>query len=323
MLPQQYRIDVTTASNKDILQDIGALVHAYMDSLAFDLNQPPSPYDVFLSKNGLPAAPDQGETSIAYGQRLLELINQMSNPRFVTSKDGKFKLQRQTFQFGASELQGLKVFFTQPTATVSSGAGNCTACHAPPSFTDNIFHNIGVSQVEYDGVHGAGSFMALTIPDLSTRNAAFDTYLPPTPNHPNASEMFRSPASADHPGFTDLGVWNIFANSDIPTPQNALTQILCAEFSDLSSCTPDAVLPRTVAYFRTPSARDPGQSNPYMHNGALDTVGEVVTFYATVAQMARAGTLRNASPELSNIFIDAGDEIALTAFLKALNEDYR
>jgi cytochrome c peroxidase len=323
VLPAQYRIDVATATDDEILQAIGALIHAYMDSIAFNLNEPPSPYDVFLTKNGLPGAPNQGESNLAYARRLLGLINQLGNPKFVTPKDGSFKLHKQKFQFGAAELRGLKVFFTQPFAPSSNSAGNCIACHTPPAFTDNIFHNTGVSQLEYDAALGAGQFASLTIPNLTTRDADFDAYLPPTPNHPNASGMFRSPASSDNPGFTDLGVWNIFANPDIPNPQTALTQILCAEFSDVA-CTPDAILARTLAFFKTPSVRDPGQSNPYMHNGSLDTIGQVLTFYGTVSDLARRpGQLRNASPELSNVFINADDVPSLTAFLNALNEDYR
>ena len=62
VLPAQYRIDVTTATDDAIMQDIGALILAYMNSIAFNLNEPPSPYDVFLTKNALPAAPNPGES---------------------------------------------------------------------------------------------------------------------------------------------------------------------------------------------------------------------------------------------------------------------
>jgi len=321
VLPAQYRIDVTTATDDEILQAIGTLIHAYMDSIAFNLDEPPSPYDVFLTKNGLPTAPNPGESDIAYAQRLLGLINQLSSPKFVTPKDGIFKLHKQTFQFGATELEGLKVFFNQSGA--EGVAGNCVACHLPPAFTDNLFHNTGVAQLEYDAIFSGGQFAALTVPDLNTRNANFDAYLPPSPNHPNASGMFRSPASSDNPGFTDLGVWNIFANPDIPNPQTALTQILCAEFGlSGSNCTPETVLPMTIGFFKTPSLRDPAQSNPYMHNGSLDNLGEVLSFYNTVSTLAHNGLLRNPSPELANISF-YNEVPALTAFLNALNEDYQ
>jgi cytochrome c peroxidase len=329
VLPPQYRIDVTDPSTTDdmILADIGALIQAYMDSIAFNLDEPPSPYDVFLTKNQLPTAPNQGETNLAYAQRLLGLINNLQNPQFVTQpKDGVLRLHKgQKFQFGATELQGLKVFFTQASAPVSGGAGNCIACHTPPAFSDDIFHNTGVAQMEYDTAQATpGAFASLAIPDLDTRNANFDEYLPPSPNHPDATGMFRSPASSNNPGFTDLGVWNIVGNPDIPNPQSALAQILCAEFNLTGdNCTPANILPMAIAFFKTPSVRDPGQSSPYMHNGSLNTLGDVLNFYQQVSSMARAGQLRNASPELSNVFIDGDDAAPLTAFLNSLNEDYK
>ena len=328
VLPEQYRIDVTDPGTTDdeIMQDLGALMLAYMNSIAFNLDEPPSPYDVFLSKNGLPTTPNPGETNLDYAQRLLGLIDALANPQFVTQpKDGRLRLHKgQKFQFGVTELQGLKVFLNRPTHPVGAGGGNCVACHTPPAFTDNIFHNTGVSQTEYDGVFGKGHFAALSIPDPETRNANFDTYLPPTPNHPNASAMFRSPASLDHPGFTDLGVWNIVDNPDLPNPQPALSQILCAEFnlSD-SACTPDAVAPMAIGFFKTPSVRDLGQSSPYMHNGSLATLGDVLNFYDIVSQQARSGIIRNASPELRNVFISNEDKVTLVAFLNSLNEDYK
>ncbi|HVN27460.1 MAG TPA: hypothetical protein VMT64_03190 [Candidatus Binataceae bacterium] len=326
VLPEQYRIYVTTATDDEIMQDLGALILAYMNSIAFNLDEPPSPYDVFLTKNGLPSAPDSGETNLAYSQRLLGLVNGLSDPQFVTQpQDGMLRLHKgQRFQFGATELQGLKVFLTQPSAPVAAGAGNCVACHTPPAFTDNIFHNTGVSQTEYDRIFGAGHFAALAVPDLSTRNADFDAYLPPTPTHPGASGIFRSPALSANPNLTDLGVWNVFANPDLPNPQSALAQILCAEFNlSQASCTPDVVLPMTIGFFKTPALRDLGQSSPYLHNGSLATIAEVLNFYSVVSGQARAGQLRNASPELANVFINLDDEITVGAFLYSLNEDYK
>jgi len=42
VLPPQYRIDLTTASDDAIMQDVGSLILAYMNSIAFNLNEPPS-----------------------------------------------------------------------------------------------------------------------------------------------------------------------------------------------------------------------------------------------------------------------------------------
>ena len=137
--------------------------------------------------------------------------------------------------------------------------------------------------------------------------------------------MFRSPASSGNPGFTDLGVWNIFANPDIPNPQSALTQILCAEFNlSGASCTPDTVLPMAIAFFKTPSVRDPGQSNPYMHNGSLDTIPEVLELLcAGFRDGARRAIAQRVARAVECLHRPTDDVTSLTAFLNALNEDYR
>ena len=131
VIPPQYRIDVAKASDAQVLQAAAALIHAYVDSLRFSSDDSGqyngSPYDVFLQKNNLPRSPDSGETSLAYSQRLLGLINQLGNPVFVTPDDGAFALHDQSFSFGATELQGLKTFFTQP-----GGSSSLTPATASP-----------------------------------------------------------------------------------------------------------------------------------------------------------------------------------------------
>ncbi len=328
VIPPQFRIDVTTASDTDILNDVVALIDAYVDQLRFSTDSDglynSSPYDIFLIKNGLPRSPDPGESAIAYSQRLLAAINQLSDPIFVTPKDGKFQFHNgQPFQFGPAELTGLQTFFTQPATPGAAHSGNCIACHAPPNFTDFQMHNTGASQVEYDGIFGNGSFAAISVPNLIDRNANFDQYLPPSAAHPNASGRFRTAAVSTKPGFTDLGAWNIVGNPDIPNPQQALSEVLCPEFN-LSgpSCNPATLLPLVVGYFKTPTLRDLGQSNPFLHSGAMTTVEDVVNFYVTVSGLDHNSQLRNGSIELSNMFIDADDVAPLTAFLNALNEDY-
>ncbi|HYB44433.1 MAG TPA: hypothetical protein VEL75_21840 [Candidatus Methylomirabilis sp.] len=329
VIPVQYRIDVASATDAQVLSAVAAVVRAYVDSLRFSTDDTGqyngSPYDAFLAKNGLPRSPDPGETNLAYSQRLLGLINGLAKPAFVPARSGVFELHRQKFKFGAKELAGLKIFFSQPAPgnPLARGLGNCVACHTPPNFTDFLFHNTGASQVEYDDLFGPGAFAALDIPDLATRDADFDSFLPPSPAHPNATGRFRSPASAARPDYTDLGVWNIFANPDTPNPQAALTTILCGVF-DLSgaACTPSAVLPLSVGYFKTPSVRDLGQSNPYLHTGAFNSLGGVLQFYVATSRLARQSLLLHGSPELASVIIDADDIPALKAFLEALNEDY-
>ena len=337
VIPPQYRIDVNAASDDQVLEAVAALMHAYIDSLRFSTDENGasngSPYDVFLTKNGLPRLPNDGEANAAYAQRLLGLINNLTNPIFVTPSDGppsasngkpEFQLQKnQRFAFGTTELQGLKLFFAQASDLNMPHTGNCVACHAPPDFTDFRFHNTGASQVEYDAIFGDGAFAAIDIPGLSERDGNFDGYLPPSPAHPNANGRFRTPPSSDQPGFADLGVWNVLGNPDMPAPQTALSEIMCSEFGLTGAdCNNDALLPLSIGYFKTPTLRDLGQSNPYLHNGKMDTIEDVLNFYVTSSNLARAEKLRNASPELSNMDIDATDVAPIAAFIRALNEDY-
>ncbi|HEY3856724.1 MAG TPA: hypothetical protein VGO67_20245 [Verrucomicrobiae bacterium] len=243
ILPSYRLFDVTVTnpaaanyvSDEQILNGIAALIESYLETLVFSQDASGqfngSPYDNFLIKNGLPRQPAGNETPFQYSQRLLQLISNLPNPQFVTDPaDGHFQTHDQTFEFGPTELAGLKIFFAVPQNPGSQGiqgaTGNCVKCHTPPAFTDFLFHNNGAAQEEYDAIHGAGSFMTLAIPELGERETNYDAYLEPTTNHPNAAGTFIAPPTLAQPGQVDLGMWNVFANPDIPGPQAALQQIL-------------------------------------------------------------------------------------------------
>jgi cytochrome c peroxidase len=82
------------------------------------------------------------------------------------------------------------------------------------------------------------------------------------------------------------------------------------------------VLPLTIGRFKTPTLRDLGHSEPYLHSGRMATIQKVVDFYRHVAILALAGKLRNGDPAIAGISIDDKDQAAIVAFLEALNEDY-
>jgi len=121
---------------------------------------------------------------------------------------------------------------------------------------------------------------------------------------------------------TDLGVWNVFANPDMPNPQTKIRAILC---DDQVPCllSNAALLDRAIARFKTPGLRDLSHSAPYMHNGQFDTLNDIIDFYIDASNLARAGTLRNGALQLQGIALATGDVASLVAFLRSLNEDYQ
>ncbi len=331
-LAPDLRIDVARASDEAVVDALTRLISAYVDSLRFaraaEGRFTGSPYDRFLAKNGVPREPDPGESDLAYSRRLRDAVDALAHPRFVSIADGELATHRHTFVFAGRELAGLRTFLAEPVsrpltddAPSAGGIGNCIACHAAPTFTDFRFHNNGAAQDEYDAIHGDGTFAALRVPALAERGADPARFLPPSVAHPTATGIFRDVPSAARPGATDLGVWNVFANDAMPLAQAALTATLC-DPAIVPDCTPAALLPRTIALFKTPSLRDLGHSGPYLHTGQQDTLEGVIGFYGRLANLARAGRVRNADSELAAIALTQADRDALAAFLRALDEDY-
>lgn len=361
-LPEKFRLDVSAAADSEVIKVVTQLIAAYVDDLRFGQDDSGnfnlSPYDVFLMTNGLPRQPRSNESGLLYSQRLLDKIEELDRQgrlRFVSqnpnSADGKFEFHDQAFAFGPQQLEGLRIFFRQNARNdkriekiagrfkrkQNGSAGNCIACHQPPNFTDFRLHNTGTTQLEYDQLHGDGAFYSLHIPGLPERSANLDLYGVATEARPNAAEVFRAIPRVDDPRFADLGVWNIFADSQFPQPQDRIRRILCEDkfkpiYADFvlkrsqggrfGPCSNKTLFPDAIARFKTPTLRDLSHSAPYMHNGAFDTLASVITFYTQVSELARAGALRNGAAEIGNIRLSADDIEALVAFLRALNEDY-
>ncbi len=324
LLPASQRLDVSTATDAQVVNEVAFCITTYMQDLLFKRDQFQryigSPYDNFLRVNHLPQAPLAGQTKAVYNQELYQQVVALNNPIYITPQDGSFKYHSQPYQFGPLELQGLKIFLASATAGAADAhAGNCATCHQAPDFSDFVFHNNGVSQEEYDAANGAGAFMNLAIPTNAQRLANFDAFLPPSPNHPNATESFRHAAVPGQPQYADLGLWNIYLNPDIPNPQANLTSFVCAAGKD---CSVDQGLPSTIAQFKTPVLRDLEDSAPYFHNGSAATFTDVINHYISMSQLAHSGAMRNPPPEFANMSISQQDVAALVAFLQSLTEDY-
>ena len=324
LLPPSQRLDVATATDTQIVNEVALCIATYMRDLLFQRDSfgryIGSPYDDFLRVNHLPSAPLAGETKAAYNQRLAKQVAALTNPIYITSKDGSFNYHSQPYKFGALELQGLKIFLASATpGAVNAHSGNCVACHQAPDFSDFVFHNTGVTQEEYDAANGVGSFMKMMIPTNAQRLANFDAFMPVSAVHSNATESLRHTAAAGSPAYADLGLWNVYLNPDIPNPQANLKGFVCATGKD---CSDDQGLASTIAQFKTPVLRDLEDSAPYFHNGSAIKFDDVVNHYMRMSQLALEGNIRNSPPEFLNMSLSQDDLAALVAFLQSLTEDY-
>jgi cytochrome c peroxidase len=132
----------------------------------------------------------------------------------------------------------------------------------------------------------------------------------------------------DHPGRTDLGLWNTFQNPDFADPAAAKARALmvCRALGTRVCAArrrhPAAMLEAAVALFKTPSLRDLGHTAPYLHTGRKDTLEDVVRFYEEMGDLARRRQVRNAAPALAGVALGDDDVQPLAAFLRALNEDF-
>ena len=332
-LPEEYligetkRFNVARSSCDEILNGIAYLIGEYIVDLKFSKDETSfSPYDLFLIKNGLPTQANDGESDKDYSVRLLSLVQALEKNNklhFIQKNpytdDGGFRFHDQVFKFGKQELQGLKIFFNQEI-TPELSVGNCVSCHPAPHFTDFGLHNIGVTQVEYEAIHGQNSFLNLPIPSRKIRNEKADLYLPATKFNPNRKGLFRQAASETNLMAVDLGAWNIFFNEDFPNPQEKLFNLFCNIENECNN--KNHALQKSVATFKTPTLRDLGHSAPYMHNGQISDLHAVIGFYIASSRSSREGRIRNADNELEKIKMTSRDIQPLFSFLVSLYEDY-
>ncbi len=276
---QALNVEIDKLGPDELIDLVAKAVAEFMRTLN---TRQDSPYDVFVQLNGLPRRTAPGEGAKAFAGRLLASVNSLE-------ARGALKFAR---GLDAEALRGLKIFFTTEGA---NSVGNCVACHAPPSFTDNLFHNLGVSPREYDAVHGEGKFAELPIPNAATARR-------PAP-------QFREIPAKDKPGAADLGFWNF-------VKLKHWSQRRAGE-SD------DRFLQRMIAAFKTPTLRNLNYSYPYLHDGSLHTTEAVVNELMQLSRMARAGQVRAADEELPAIRLAAPDVAPLVAFLHSLNEDLK
>ena len=270
-----YQSDLKLRSRDEIVKDTARAVADFLRTINSKMN---SPYDEFIKLNQLESQPQPNESAAQFSARIFEKIT-------ILEKEKSLKLSK---QFNETALTGLKIFFNPKQ-------GNCAECHAPPLFTDQKFHNLGISQIEYDQVHGEGKFAALNIPDAANAlrpTAAFRQY--PTKAKPNE---------------VDLGYWN-FANVKT-SPMRAANE------SD------NEFLNRMIGAMKTPTLRHLNFTSPYLHNGAYTSLEATMIELLRVSEMARIGKIRAADEKLKTIYLQETDIVPLVSFLNSLTENLK
>lgn len=260
-------------SKSEVIDRVAQAISDYMRTLRTSRT---TPYDSFANLNGLDERPTAGENPGVFTNRLLRKISMLEAAGGL----------KPSAEFNTAALNGMKIFF---------GAGNCAVCHTPPLFTDNSFHNMGISQSEYDMVNGEGNFAKLEIP--------------PAAKAQRPSTQFRETPSAQKRGCADLGHWNFV---DLKT-----SPLRRAGESD------DRFLQRMIATFKTPTLRNLAFTGPYMHTGGFSTLESALAELKRLSELARAGKIREGDDELARVRITDADIAPLVAFLKTLNEDLK
>jgi cytochrome c peroxidase len=274
-----YGVNLEGLSRDQVVDMVARAISDYMRTLKTGRS---SPYDQFVQINVLETEPGKGEDPKSFGRRMLARISALESDKMLKFSAG----------FDATALAGMKSFFRTDG---EASAGNCVTCHAPPLFTDLSFHNMGISQLEYDRVHGEGSFAALAIPGRG--EAA------------RPSAQLRETPSRRKPGEVDLGHWNFVDLKSSPLRRPGEAE--------------DHFLARMIATFKTPTLRHLGFTPPYMHNGAFTTLEEALSELIRLSSMAREGKIRAGDEELIGIRISESDVAPLVAFLNTLNQDLR
>ena len=273
-----FNVEVEKINRDEVIDLIAKAVAGYVRTLK---TRKDSPYDKFVELNKLESKSAPGEDGKVFARRFLAEIMKLESTRAI----------KLTKDFNAQALKGMKIFF-------DANSGACATCHTPPLFTDFSFHNKGVSQIDYDQVHGESGGSRFATLDIPGASAAI---------RPRA--QFRENPSREKPGEADLGYWNFVDLKKSPLRR--------AGESD------DAFLRRMIATFKTPTLRNLAYTQPYFHNGSLQTLEEVLEEMIRISEMARTGRIRQGDDELAKIRISASEIPPLVAFMNSLNEDLK
>lgn len=312
----QVGLEIDGLSDEDLFDSVCEYISIYMQSLDFERDEEGyvgSAYDQFLEANQIRRGPKKDESSLDYIEYLKGKIFSAKVWKWISPQP--MKIHQHPLQFGDLELEGLKIFLRQ---------GQCAQCHTPPEFTDFKFHATGLSQLEYEQVHGSRTFSKINIPSQKERLSQPVNSFVATEKSPTYLGIFRKKPTKENSQFVDLGVWNIFLHPDKKSIESQVRETLC-ESLKISTCglvSDEILLKKSIGMFKTPTLRSLGQSAPYFSNGISESLDSVLQVYMITAVMAQRGLLVNADETMKQIRIRPHHFGALKAFLESLDEDY-
>lgn len=300
-LAQSERLDVEKASDQEILHAVTNAVVAYMNDLDFQSDEKGryigSAFDQFLLANGFSTVPKTEETPEQYTQRLRSFLADLKNPKFI--ENHKLESHQKSVDFKQKQWLGAKVFFDLDNKLKAKG--RCFECHTPPLYTDQQFHNVGTSQIEYDTLHGFGSFLQLEFPKNTQQRKEL---------------YFNQRPKKEQPNHIDLGAWNFYQRRQ--GVSEVLKKQVCPKLSSHQNCSLGLMLAR----FKTPSLRNLGHSAPYFHHGQRESLNDVLVHYVQAQALSKHSLLRNSADELLEMRFGHREFDEIEAFLESLNEHY-
>jgi cytochrome c peroxidase len=187
------------------------------------------------------------------------------------------------------------------------GKGSCVDCHSGPLLTDEQFHDVGVPQT------------GLEVPTTSDcpQGGACDCVTPPPPIVcADVSTLPTCAPDGARVGLARLGCSKWLRTSEWSDDLNDHSR----EWSDQS---PLGYVGRPltgdlVGQWRTPSLRDVALTAPYMHDGSLATLEDVVWHYNTGGAAESGERVGVPAAELKPLMLTADEMSDLVAFLETL-----
>jgi cytochrome c peroxidase len=256
-------------SGEEILSLCNLSIAFYIENIKSDIE---SSFDIFLKENGIsnPGSADEKILEELISRKQFVYLN-----KTIPVLNSEIAVSRKV-RFMSKELRGLKLFLNREKT-------NCTSCHTPPSFTDNKFYNIGVSEFDYKDIHGSfpGNF------------------------------------------YTKENLSNIFSKSSFEELRNKFQRYPEKNMNDvidLGRALFADSLTGNIAAFRTPGLRNLKYSGPYLHSGRAASVKDAVLFHSSSGQFKNY--LPFLSDRLRYVQLTELELDELVAFLNSLNDHY-